>query len=165
MEGRRGDGWVREGDEAPLFELPDTEFKPVSPLRNATKVSQMPDTDTDTSSYGKWVSFAEAKSMQPHQHALIQLSYKYQPVQAVQYPVWCAWLASSSPTYSLRSMAWPNHLAVFVMCTRLLLSVVTGQASVTLELRNAPQGKNTNKPKVVHAYITADAIHASARNI
>ena len=30
-----------------------------------------------------------------------------------------------------------------------------------------PQGKNTNKPKVVHAYtyITADAIHASARKI
>ena len=28
-----------------------------------------------------------------------------------------------------------------------------------------PQQKNTNKPKVVHAHITADAIHASARNI
>lgn len=41
MEGRRGDGWVREGDEAPLFELPDTEFKPVSPLRTATKVSHI----------------------------------------------------------------------------------------------------------------------------
>ena len=28
-----------------------------------------------------------------------------------------------------------------------------------------PREKNTNKPKVVHAYITADAFHASARNI
>ena len=27
-----------------------------------------------------------------------------------------------------------------------------------------PKG-NTNKPKVVHAYITADAIHASTKNI
>ena len=41
--------------------------------------------------------------------------------------------------------------------------MVTGQAPFTLELRNNP-GKNTNQ-KVVHAYITADAIHVSARNI
>ena len=43
-------------------------------------------------------------------------------------------------------------------------SLVTEQAPVTLELRNTP-GKNTNKPKAVHAYITADAIHVSTRNI
>ena len=48
--------------------------------------------------------------------------------------------------------------------TRIIISVVTGQAPVTLELRNT-LGKNTNKPKVVHAYIIADAIHASTRNI
>ena len=48
--------------------------------------------------------------------------------------------------------------------TRIIKSVVTGQAPVTLELRNTPM-KNTNKPKVVYACITADAIHASTRNI
>ena len=36
--------------------------------------------------------------------------------------------------------------------TRIIRSVVTGQAPVTLEVRNTP-GKNTNKPKVVHAYL------------
>lgn len=41
MDGRRDDGWVREGDEAPSFELPDTEFKPVSPIRTAAKVRQV----------------------------------------------------------------------------------------------------------------------------
>ena len=40
MEGRRGYGWVGEGDKAPPFELPDTEFKPVSPIKTATKVKQ-----------------------------------------------------------------------------------------------------------------------------
>ena len=39
-------------------------------------------------------------------------------------------------------------------------SVVTGQAPVTLELRNT-LGKNTNNPK----WYIADAIHASTRNI
>ena len=53
---------------------------------------------------------------------------------------------------------------VVLTLTRMIKSVVTGQAPVTLELRNTP-GKNTNKPEVVHAYITADAIHASTRNI
>ena len=55
-------------------------------------------------------------------------------------------------------------VVVVLTLTRIIKSVVTGQAPVTLELRNTP-GKNTNKPKVVHAYITANAIHASARNI
>lgn len=31
----RGDGWVKEGDKAPSFELPDTSFQPVSPVRNS----------------------------------------------------------------------------------------------------------------------------------
>ena len=53
---------------------------------------------------------------------------------------------------------------VVLTLTRIIKSVVTGQAPVTLELRNAP-GKNTNRPKVVHAYIRADAINASTRNI
>ena len=50
-------------------------------------------------------------------------------------------------------------VVVVLTLTRIVKSVVTGEAPVTLELRNTP-GKNTNKPKVVHAYITADAIHA-----
>ena len=44
--------------------------------------------------------------------------------------------------------------------------MVTEQAPVTLELRNTPGEKTQSKPKkVVHAYITADAFHASTRNI
>ena len=54
-------------------------------------------------------------------------------------------------------------VVVVLTLTRIIKSVVTGQAPVTLELRNTP-GKNT-QPKVVHAYITADAIHASTRDI
>ena len=49
---------------------------------------------------------------------------------------------------------------VVLTSTRIMKSVVTGQAPGTLELRNT-LGKNTNKPKMVRAYITADAIHAS----
>ena len=58
-------------------------------------------------------------------------------------------------------------VVVVLTLTRIIKSVVTGQAPVTLELRKTRRGgKNTNKqPKVVHAYITADAIHASTRNI
>ena len=56
-------------------------------------------------------------------------------------------------------------VVVVLTLTRIIKSVVTGQAPVTLELRNTP-GKNTHTTlKVVHAYITADAIHASTRNI
>ena len=54
-------------------------------------------------------------------------------------------------------------VVVVLTLTRIIKSVVTVQAPVTLELRNTP-GKHT-QPKVVHAYITADAIHASTRNI
>ena len=53
---------------------------------------------------------------------------------------------------------------VVLTLTRKTKSVVTGQAPVTLELSDTPR-KNTNKPKVAHAYITADAIHASTGNI
>ena len=59
------------------------------------------------------------------------------------------------------------HVVVVVLTsTHIIKSVVTGQAPVTLEWKNTP-GENTNKPKVVlvHAYITADAIDVSARNI
>ena len=52
-------------------------------------------------------------------------------------------------------------LVVFTL-TRINKSVVTGQAPVTLELRNTSEKKH--KPKVVHAYLTADAVHASARS-
>ena len=54
-------------------------------------------------------------------------------------------------------------VVVVLTLTRIIKSVVTGQAPVTLELRNAP-GKTHTQPKVVHAYITADAIHASTRD-
>ena len=50
-------------------------------------------------------------------------------------------------------------VVVVLTLTRIIKSVVTGQAPVTLELRNTP-GKTHTQPKVVHAYITADAIHA-----
>ena len=39
-------------------------------------------------------------------------------------------------------------VVVVLTLTRIIKSVVTGQAPVTLELSNTP-GKNTNKPKVV----------------
>ena len=55
-------------------------------------------------------------------------------------------------------------VVVVLTLTRIVKSVVTGQAPVTLELRNTP-GKTHTQPKVVHAYITVDAIHASTRNI
>ena len=55
-------------------------------------------------------------------------------------------------------------VVVVLTLTRIIKSVVTGQAPVTLELRNTP-GKTHTQPEVVHAYITADAIHASTRNI
>ena len=66
----------------------------------------------------------------------------------------------------LRRLALVAVVVVVLTLTRIMKSVVTGQAPVTLELSNTP-GKNTHntQPKVVHAYITADAIHASTRNI
>ena len=75
--------------------------------------------------------------------------------------------ASRSPSFLVWVCRCSTSLAVVVVLTlpRIIKSVVTGQAPVTLELRNTP-GKNTHtQPKVVHAYITADAIHASTRNI
>ena len=54
-------------------------------------------------------------------------------------------------------------IVVVLTLTRIIKSVVTGQAPVTLEQRNTPEKKH--KPKVVHAYITADAIRAATRNI
>ena len=42
---------------------------------------------------------------------------------------------------------------VVLTLTRNIKSVVTGQTPVTLGLRNTPEGKNTNKPKMAHAYI------------
>ena len=57
-----------------------------------------------------------------------------------------------------------NVVAVALTLTRIIKSTVTGQAPVTLEL-GTTLGKNTNKPMMVLAYITADTIHASTRNI
>ena len=63
--------------------------------------------------------------------------------------------------------SWPLAIIVVLVVvvltlTRIIKSAVTtGQATVTLELRNTP-GKNTNNRTVVHAsIITADAINAS----
>ena len=73
-------------------------------------------------------------------------------------------LVADSRTYSAGISAWHVlTLVVVLTLTRIIKSVVTGQAPATLELRNTPEKKH--KPKVVHAYITADAIHASARNL
>ena len=65
----------------------------------------------------------------------------------------------TNSSYSTRTV-----VVVVLTLTRIIKSVVTGQAPVTLELRNTP-GKKHKQKKVVHAYITADAIHASTRNI
>ena len=52
-------------------------------------------------------------------------------------------------------------VVVVLTLTRIIKSMITGQDPVTREL-----GENTNTSfKVVHAYITADAIHASTRTI
>ena len=54
-------------------------------------------------------------------------------------------------------------IVVVLTLTCIIKSVVTGLAPVTLELRNTLRKKN--KPEVVHAYIIADATHASARKV
>ena len=51
----------------------------------------------------------------------------------------------------------PGAVVVVLTSTRIIKSVVTGQAPVTLGWRNTP-GKEHKQPKVVNAYITADAI-------
>ena len=55
-------------------------------------------------------------------------------------------------------------VVVVLTSTRIIKSVVIGQAPVTLELRDTLRKKKKNL-EVVHAYITADVIHASTRNI
>ena len=55
-------------------------------------------------------------------------------------------------------------VVVVLTLTRIIKSVVTGQAPVHSGAEEYPREKHT-QPKVVHAYITADAIHASARII
>ena len=54
---------------------------------------------------------------------------------------------------------------VLTSTPRIIKSVVTGQAPVTLEWRNTPRKNTQTKTKVVHAYIIADATNASARKI
>ena len=55
-------------------------------------------------------------------------------------------------------------IVVVLTTSRIIKHVVTGQAPVTLEMRNTPW-KETHQLKVVHAYISADANHASIRNM
>ena len=69
---------------------------------------------------------------------------------------WSPYMNSNGPARGV--------VVVVLTLTHIIKSVVTGQAPVTLELRNTP-GKPHTQPKVVHAYITADASHASTRNI
>ena len=61
-------------------------------------------------------------------------------------------LPSSLSPYDT-SLSIVSCVVVFVVLTltRIIKSVATRQAPVTLELRNT-LGNNTNKPKVVHAY-------------
>ena len=56
-------------------------------------------------------------------------------------------------------------VVVVLTLTRVIKSVVAGQAPVTLELRNAPGKTQTTQGGTRIVYITADAIHASSRNI
>ena len=53
-------------------------------------------------------------------------------------------------------------VVVILTLTRVIKSGVTERAPVTLDLRNTP-GKYTINPKVVRAYIAANAIDASTR--
>ena len=84
--------------------------------------------------------------------------------------IWASKNLSPGVLYSVVCYTWWYHsqcipviVVVVLTSTRIIKSVVAGQAPVTLELRNTPRRKH--ELKVVHAYITADAIHASARNI
>ena len=54
-------------------------------------------------------------------------------------------------------------VVVVLTLTRIIKSVFTGQAPVS-GAEECPREKH-KQPKVVHAYITADAIHASTRNM
>ena len=56
-------------------------------------------------------------------------------------------------------------IVVILTLTRIIMFVVTGQAPVTLELRNTPGKTNKQTNQRWYTHITADAIHASARNI
>ena len=59
---------------------------------------------------------------------------------------------------------WVVVVYVVLTLTRIIKSVVTGQAPITLELRNTP-GKNTNNPRWYTHISQLDAIHVSTRNI
>ena len=53
-------------------------------------------------------------------------------------------------------------VAVALNFFRIIKSVVTGQAPVTLELRNTPGKKHIHTEDDTRTYITAEAFHASA---
>ena len=72
---------------------------------------------------------------------------------------------NSSCGQDRKDKTWLVRTNVVVVVARMIKSVVTGQAPVTLEWRNTPGKKTQTKPQVVHAYIIADAIHASSRKI
>ena len=52
-------------------------------------------------------------------------------------------------------------VALVLTLTPLIKSVITGQAPVTLELRNPP-GIQIAQTKVIHVYLIAEASHASS---
>ena len=67
--------------------------------------------------------------------------------------------------HSTRNKRIPGYVFVVVLTiTRIVKSVVTGQVFSHSGAEEYPRGKRT-QPKAVHAHITADAIHASTRNI
>ena len=74
-------------------------------------------------------------------------------------------LTTTVTVYMMKIFVVVVVVVVALTLTRIIKAMVTGQASVTLEWRNTPRKKAQTKPKVVHAYAIADAIHASARKI
>ena len=69
--------------------------------------------------------------------------------------------------YLVRYKQQGSSIVVVVLTlTRIVKSVLTRQAPVTLELRYTPGKKHKeNKGGSLHAYIRADAIHAFTRDI
>ena len=55
------------------------------------------------------------------------------------------------PRFSTMPGRHTSGIVVVLTLTRIIKSVVTGQAPVTLELRNTPGKKHTQQPKVLRA--------------
>ena len=77
--------------------------------------------------------------------------------------------AAAAASYIGSRRSLPVLVVVVVLAlTRIIKSVVTGQAPVALELRNTPRKKHKQIKggKLLYAYdITADVLHANTRNM